>query len=151
MAKAIPIALGVSRGGAGAPASPVPLPVKKEVLARDGDTCRCCGFKAAKYQEVVHLNRDPTDNRPANLAAVCIFCHQCFYMERVGPQQSGVLLWLPEIPQAHLHHIARAAYVGRITQGDPMAAAARKALEVFMTRREVAKTRVGTEDRKSVV
>jgi intracellular multiplication protein IcmJ len=59
--------------------------------------------------------------------------------------RSGVLIWLPEISQADLHHIARAIYVARISQG-PVADAARKALDVLTKRREDAKARLGTDD-----
>ena len=59
--------------------------------------------------------------------------------------RSGILIWLPEIPQAELHHIARALYVARISQG-PMADAARRALETLTKRREDVKSRLGTDD-----
>ncbi|MBI1302129.1 MAG: hypothetical protein GC137_10835 [Alphaproteobacteria bacterium] len=59
--------------------------------------------------------------------------------------RSGVLLWLPEIPQADLHHIARAIYVARISQG-PVADAARKSLDAIMYRRQSIKDRIGTDD-----
>lgn len=59
--------------------------------------------------------------------------------------RSGVLLWLPEVSQADLHHIARAIYVARISQGS-MADAARKSLDTLMQRREEVRTRIGTDD-----
>lgn len=59
--------------------------------------------------------------------------------------RSGVLIWLPEISQIDLHHIARAVYVARISQG-PVADAARKTLDVFMQRRDEVRTRLGTDD-----
>ena len=59
--------------------------------------------------------------------------------------RSGVLIWMPEMTQADIHHIARAAYVARISQG-PIADAARRVLDIFMQRREEAKKRLGTDD-----
>ena len=59
--------------------------------------------------------------------------------------RSGVLIWLPEIEQHELHHIARSIYVARISQG-PVAEAARKSLDVIMSRREEAKKRISTDD-----
>ena len=59
--------------------------------------------------------------------------------------RSGVLLWLPEIEQHQLHHIARAIYVARISQG-PVAEAARTSLDTLMERREEAKRRISTDD-----
>ncbi|HBH26368.1 MAG TPA: type IV secretion protein DotN [Rhodospirillaceae bacterium] len=151
--KVLPITLGVSRGGKtggaeGTPSGPAPLPpdLRARILKRDGNRCRCCGFEAAKYQEILHINGDHADTRPGNLATTCIFCHQCFHLDRVGPMESGVLIWMPEIPQAYIHHIARAIYVARITQGEAAAGAARRALEIIMARMEEAKRRIGTED-----
>lgn len=59
--------------------------------------------------------------------------------------RSGMLLWLPEVEQYRLHHIARAIYVARISQG-PVAEAARQALDAIMERREEAKRRISTDD-----
>ena len=59
--------------------------------------------------------------------------------------KSGVLLWIPEIDQADLHHIARAIYVARISQG-PISDAARRSLDALMQRREVLRNRIGTDD-----
>ena len=119
--------------------------IKQQILERDDFTCQCCGFKSKKYQEIHPLNGDELDHKVSNLTTVCIFCHQCFNLEKVGEMRSGVLLWLPEIPQADLHHIARSIYVARISQG-PVAEASRKALDVIMGRREEVKNRVSTDD-----
>ncbi len=59
--------------------------------------------------------------------------------------RSAILIWLPEISQTGLHHIARAIYVARISQG-PVAEAARRALDVLTRRREDARARLGTDD-----
>ena len=59
--------------------------------------------------------------------------------------KSGALLWLPEIDQARLHHIARAIYVARVSQG-PMADAARKALDALLARRKEAEARISTDN-----
>ena len=59
--------------------------------------------------------------------------------------RSGVLLWLPEIEQVDLHHMARAIYIARISQG-PIAEVARKTLDLLMERREEVKKRISTDD-----
>lgn len=59
--------------------------------------------------------------------------------------RSGILIWLPEIAQTDLNHIARALYVARISQG-PMADAARRTLDVLMGRREEVRRRLETDD-----
>ncbi len=157
----VPIILGVARpakrvagkkkgsgaGNTGSASSSKPLSAEEraKVFERDDFTCKCCGFKSKKYQEVLFLNGDTTDKSGKNLATVCIFCHQCFHLDQVSIMRSGVLLWLPEIKQARLHHIARAIYVARISQG-PAADAARKSLDALMERREEVKRRIGIDD-----
>lgn len=156
-----PITLGIARpmpkkaaGGAkkkrrsskaGAADGKLPSDLKKKILERDNNTCQFCGFQSKKYQDVLFLNHDHSDMREKNLATTCIFCHQCYNLEQVSQMRSGVLVWLPEIEQTHLHHIARAIYVARISQG-PAADAARAALDSIMERREEAKARISTDD-----
>lgn len=123
----------------------IPNELKQKIFTRDDHTCQSCGFVSQKYQEIHFLNSNKNDHREANLATVCIFCHQCFNLENVSSMRSGVLIWLPEMDQTRLNHIARAIYVARISQG-PMADAARKSLDILMGRREEAKNRLGTDD-----
>lgn len=155
----IPITLGLSKPtgkskrnkeGAGSSGSsstgePLSKDIKQRVHERDNFMCRCCGFQSKKYQEIFYANGDPSDTSESNLVTVCIFCHQCFNLDAVGHMKSGVLLWLPEIDQADLHHMARAIYVARISQG-PIAEAARKALDGLMKRRDPVRKRIGTDD-----
>lgn len=150
--KPISIVLGIARSsgnaqsasGGKAPAKLTPEQ-RQKILDRDKNTCACCGFQSAKYQEILALNGNPQDTRPENLTTACIFCHQAFNLDQVALMRSGVLIWLPEIEQAELHHIARAIYVARISQG-PVADAARRALDIFMQRREEVRKRLGTDD-----
>ncbi|MBL4588680.1 MAG: type IVB secretion system protein IcmJDotN [Alphaproteobacteria bacterium] len=118
--------------------------LKSKVLERDDYTCQCCGFKSQKYQDILLIDQSapPKEN---NLATACIFCHQCFYLDDVAEMRSGILLWLPEISQADLHHIARALYVARISQG-PMSETARKILDTLMMRRADVRERIGTDE-----
>lgn len=91
--------------------------VRKKVLERDEFSCRFCAFKAPKYQEVHHLNDDHSDNRPQNLVTACIYCHLCAHIGLAGKNNEAVLVWLPEIEQAALHHVVRtiqfSAYWGK--------------------------------------
>ena len=121
------------------------LDIKQKILQRDNHTCHFCGFKAEKYQDVLALDGDVKNTREDNLQTACIFCHQCFDLEKVAQMRSGVLIWMPEISQEELNHIARAIYVARISQGS-MADTAKKALEIIMKRREEAQTRLHTDD-----
>ena len=77
---------------------------------------------------------------------VCGFCEQVLFLERAGMMGSGVLIWLPEISQAELNHIARAIYVAREDEDGKMAAAATRALDALLARKTDAKKRLGSED-----
>ncbi len=118
---------------------------KQKIFERDDFTCQCCGFVSKKYQEVLFKNSNKNDTSDGNLLTVCIFCHQCFHLENVSGMKSGVLIWLPEVEQTTLHHIARSIYVARISQG-PVAEAARKSLDILRGRREEVIKRIHTDD-----
>lgn len=148
MAGKTPIILGIS--------SSSPLPgksesnalapdMKQKIFERDDHTCRCCGFQSQKYQDIHIVNGMASDMRPENLVTTCIFCHQCFNLDKVAQMRSGILIWLPEIEQTQLHNIARAIYVARISQG-PMAEAAKHSLDTLMKRRKAAEERLGTDE-----
>lgn len=152
--KNIKVNLGIARSsgnlrlskGANAVSPTVMTPeLKKMIFERDEQTCQCCGFKADKYQDVHFIDNNPKNLDPENLLTTCIFCHQCFNLEQATAMRSGVLIWLPEISQIDLHHIMRAVYVARISQG-PMAEAARVTLDSLMGRREEARRRIQTDD-----
>lgn len=119
--------------------------LRQSVLERDNFTCRCCGFKASRYQDVIHVDRNTRNNSASNLVAACQFCAQCFDLEHVVTMKSGFLIWMPEIDQPTINHIARALYISRVSQG-PMADAARRILDIVMARREDAKRRLNTDD-----
>tara|TARA_Y100001001_G_scaffold127130_1_gene125855 strand:+ start:52 stop:783 length:732 start_codon:yes stop_codon:yes gene_type:complete len=118
---------------------------KLHILERDDHTCQCCGFRSEKFQKILFKNFDPEDHSPENLMTVCIHCHQCFHLDQVAGMKSGVLIWLPELSQATLHHLARSIFVARISQGE-MAEQAKSLLNTLMHRREQAKERLGTDD-----
>ncbi len=148
----IPIVLGIARSSRNARSSSednaagkLTVELKQKIFERDGYTCQCCGFKSAKYQDIHFVNGLRTDIRSENMATACIFCYQCFNLDEVSEMRSGVLVWLPEIEQTALHHIARAVYVARISQG-PIADAARRSLDVLMKRRDEIRNRLGTDD-----
>jgi intracellular multiplication protein IcmJ len=146
-----PITLGIAQNKRGAQISskdgedPLTPEIRQKILKRDNHTCRMCGFKSEKYQDIHFLDDDKSNLQMDNLVTSCIFCHQCFDLDKVAEMRSGVLIWLPEIPQAQLHHIARAIYVARISQGS-MAETAKSALETLMNRRSEAESRLHTDD-----
>jgi len=125
--------------------SPLTAEIIQKIFNRDKDSCRFCGFTSKKYQQIVFINGNTTDTRLDNLATACMFCHQCSDLEKVASMRSGALIWLPEVSQAQVHHIARAIYVARISQGS-MAETAKATLDQMMKRREEAKKRLETDD-----
>jgi intracellular multiplication protein IcmJ len=118
----------------------LPPRVKAAVLTRDRHICRWCAFRSRRYQEVVVLDTYGRD--PDAMAAACLFCHQCFHLDYVPVMRSGVFVWLPEVDQIGLHHLAREVYIFRISRG-PRAERARRALDHLFSRRRTAKDRTG--------
>lgn len=76
----------------------------------------------------------------------CSFCELVVSLERAGMMGGGIMLWLPEITQAELNHIARAIYIARAEDGSEIAEAASRALDALMARRLDAKKRLGSDD-----
>jgi intracellular multiplication protein IcmJ len=119
---------------------------RQRIFERDNHTCQYCGFQSKKFNLVHVLDGEKGKARSDdNLVTSCIFCHQCFHLDHIGDMKSGVLIWMPELTQAQVNHVARSIYVARISQG-PMAETARKALEMIMQRREETIERIKTDD-----
>jgi len=136
----LPLTLGAGQSsGAGSGGPRPPTKSKAEAtLKRDDFSCRFCGFRSAQYQRVISFKGDYVTS--------CSFCEQVLYPERAGMMGSGILIWLPEITQAELNHIARAIYVARADETGPMAEAASRALDALIARKTEAKKRLGSED-----
>lgn len=115
----IPAHHGTEQDGAEAMKSARP-----KVLERDKHTCRFCGFKAQKWQEVHHINDDHTNLTLSNLATACAFCHQCFHLGLAGSTAGGSLIWLPEMSQIELNHLCRALFVAMMDDKGKVYAAA---------------------------
>lgn len=84
---------------------------RKKALERDNHTCRFCGFRNMKWQEVHHFNDDHHDNRLDNLITTCPYCHMCQHIGLAGANKEAILIYRPEITQAQLHHLVRTAQV----------------------------------------
>ncbi len=118
---------------------------RKRIFERDNHECQYCGFESSKFHLVHVKDGNKKNTIDDNLVTSCIFCHQCFHLDQVGQMKSGTLIWMPEMTQVQIHHLARSIYVARITQG-PMAEIARNTLEMIMKRREEAIARLKTDD-----
>jgi intracellular multiplication protein IcmJ len=84
---------------------------RKSALERDQHTCQFCGFKSMHWQEVHHANDDHADNRLDNLITTCSFCHMCQHIGLAGSHKEAVLIYLPQVSQADLHHLVRTALI----------------------------------------
>ncbi|MDP9195161.1 MAG: type IV secretion protein DotN [Pseudomonadota bacterium] len=132
-------------GGAWMPPPAADTSTRAAVLKRDKNTCRYCGFASEKHQVVRwHEGQAKTKGVDAFVTA-CLFCDQCFALETAGMAGSGVLVWLPEMDQARINHICRAAYVARAEGGD-LAEAAQTAFDSLIVRRYEIRRLLRTDD-----
>lgn len=94
------------------------LKIEQQILNRDKNTCRYCGFTSERYQVVVNINQDysPGQSTPNNLATACVFCAQCFFLDAIGRENSwgGTMIYLPEISQADLNHFCRVLFASML-------------------------------------
>ena len=119
--------------------------IKQKILKRDDHSCFFCGFKSLRWQEIHHFDSDHYNNSPENLTTICIFCHMVFHIGRAGLAGEAELIWLPEISQAALSHLARNIYVGLRAKG-PTATASEAVYSALRIRAEDARRRLGSSD-----
>lgn len=112
----------------------ISAPMRSYVLNRDSHSCRYCGLRAGKYQEVVATGKVFHD--PDQLHTACVFCHAVLAVDRTVGTGGGALIWAPEIRQADLCAWMRGVYAWRIKSGEP-ADRARAVLNLLLSRREL--------------
>jgi intracellular multiplication protein IcmJ len=114
-------------GPARAAADPAFAEARRVANTRDGFACRYCGFApGAEWIEVDHLDDDHDNNDLSNLASACRACHLLHHLGHAGAAGEAVLIWLPELTQPALNHIARALHAAMRAGGlDPANPAAR--------------------------
>lgn len=88
------------------------LAIKEKVLTRDDFTCRYCGFQSKRFQEVVNIDHNYSNNSLNNLATACTLCYQCFFLDCVGMdgRSGATVIHMPEVTQADLNHFCRALF-----------------------------------------
>lgn len=86
-------------------------PIRTEVLQRDNYTCTFCGFKAAKFQEVHHIDDNHKNNDPRNLITVCNLCHQVHHIGMCAMRNGGFIAAIPELTQTEINNLCRAIHV----------------------------------------
>lgn len=119
--------------------------IKQKILKRDSHCCQFCGFKSQRWQEIHHIDGDHYNNAPDNLAVICIFCHMVFHIGRAGLAGEAELIWLPELDQPSLSHLARNIYVGMRAKG-PTSVAAEAIYAGLRVRAEDVRRRLGSSD-----
>lgn len=80
-------------------------------------TCRFCGFDAAGWQEPFHLGGDHAS--PGDVVPACPLCHLCQHLDRPRVREEAALIWLPELSQAAVIALARAAHLVLHAHGEP--------------------------------
>ena len=116
--------------------------IRVKVLERDDYTCRFCGFRAPRWQEVHHRDDNHANNSMANLVTACTLCHQCHHVGNAGMRRSGLLVWMPEIAQAELNNVVRAIFVA-VAAGGAMEPGARALYASFEARATVLEQSLG--------
>lgn len=91
--------------------NPKILEVVKKILKRDDYVCYFCDFRSEEFQELHHIDDDPSNYEEKNLVTACPFCHQCYHLNLVGNSDSGRLIWMPELTQQQLNHLCRSIFV----------------------------------------
>lgn len=90
--------------------------VRPKVLERDDHTCRFCGFRSDRYQEVHHRNDDHHDQDPDNLLTVCPLCHLCHHIGYAGAGNHATLIYFGRdagLGQADLNQLVRALWIAK--------------------------------------
>lgn len=85
--------------------------LKRQVFERDDSTCRYCGFRSTKWQEVHHLDEDITNNTLDNTVTACTFCRQIFNISFAASRNAIRICWIPELTHAEINHMIRSKLV----------------------------------------
>ena len=91
---------------------------RERAVIRDDYTCRFCGFKALKHQEVHHADDDHANNSMENLDTVDVLCHAVNHVGFAGLGGNAVMVYLPGVQQVDLNHFMRTIFVALRTGDD---------------------------------
>lgn len=85
------------------------LNVAKQVLQRDKNMCRLCGFVSSKFQQVITANDRYTkgDFLTKNMLTVCPSCYAGQRFASSVLNKNISLVYLPEISQPQINHLQR--------------------------------------------
>lgn len=107
--------------------------------------CEGCGFVTATGDEkpftsqgffdLHHLDNDHTNNKPANIAVACPFCHMPFHLGFNAMRGNGTLIFAPELSQADISRICAISVIG-FSRGDAFFAKAKQSYHSLSLRGE---------------
>ncbi|MBB3269653.1 MULTISPECIES: HNH endonuclease [unclassified Pseudomonas] len=88
--------------------------VRTSVWQRDNYTCRFCGFKSAKYQELHALDGNAENCTKENLITACNLCRQVHHLGACAMNGTGFFVAVQELTQTEINNIARCIYVNEL-------------------------------------
>lgn len=88
--------------------------LRTAVLQRDNYTCRFCGFKSAKYQELHALDGNPENCTKENIITACNLCRQVHHLGACAMNDTGFFVAVQELTQTEINNIARCIYVNEL-------------------------------------
>ncbi|MFK0093863.1 HNH endonuclease [Pseudomonas sp. NPDC090592] len=88
--------------------------LRTSVWQRDNYTCRFCGFKSAKFQELHALDGNPDNCTKENLITACNLCRQVHHLGACAMNDTGFFVAVQELTQTEINNIARCIYVNEL-------------------------------------
>lgn len=122
---------------------------RPEILARDGNSCVFCGFKADKFQEVHHLDDNHANNSDDNLVTACALCHANHHLGYSGIKGRGALIYLnPDwgYTQASINNIVRLLWIAEESENKDISMIATSTLARLIRCAVDAKKLVGSDE-----
>lgn len=92
--------------------------IRAAVLESAEDSCKFCGHKSTKFQEVHHIDDDHKNNALTNLVCSCPLCHQVFHIGLAGLKEGAEIIYAPEFTQAELNQLSLIIWLVNETKAD---------------------------------
>jgi intracellular multiplication protein IcmJ len=122
--------------------------IRGAVQRRDFWTCRFCGVRSLRYQQVIAITGNWHD--VDRMLTVCPLCQPCCSLELAVSMQSGVLIEWPSLDQAELNRVVGEIHVAKVLGGTAQnrrwQARALASLDLLNSARAGPRTRLGTDD-----
>lgn len=73
--------------------------------------CAYCGWEDPETNELSHIDMNHMNNHESNIEMVCMLCHQFQHLGQAGANNSGSMIFLPDITQEQLNSLIRVLWV----------------------------------------